>query len=1148
MKRNKNPWLGWASYDEKSLSQGYHFKGRSSEISELFSLIENNLLVTIYGKSGIGKTSILNAGVFPSLKAAGYLPIVCRCGTSCDYPTIIIKQITDKYPFLNIKDSESFLNLSDFFREIASLDKPVYPVLVFDQFEDWFRINTEIVKKLLTEISFLISDEHKGLTNFRFVISIREDYLYLLEDIIDNLNFPELKGNRYRLTNMSKSQVEEIFDLGFIERPVRNRILEIAKESVDYAPNLVSFFCHELYELYPNGIKEDALKLLENETTLIEKYYDRCFNTSQISEITRLYIEDNLQDNGLRRPQNINIVQQNIKKEELNELLSGSNRLFQKFPVGNDEYIELLHDKIAEVLYTRKRKRDIEKEKKKRYGIYLAILSLVLVSITIAGLFYSKNKVIQKNINGMYEMQSRVVTKLAQEIKSPVKAIAMLLDVLPKDYNNPDRPYTQEAGTALLNLLDTTRLEKVIPFEEEILTVDISQDESRVLVASRNNIVVYDLQTWKRLANIPCNEYFATHANFGSSASKVVYTTPSSINIWDVDTGRMTLHIDRKRSNYAHKDYISASADRTKIIVPDYDSWYCRLYNTQTGKLICKIKVFYYNEFPVFNADDSKLINCTIDRNEFYINILDSETGKIIMKHRLDNHPNRYGFCPDGENFFIVNNESGLGPSLRGSLLIKNITTGKTLLTIDTPKQIQSVDFNYYGTQIVVTLMYENKIIVYDAYSGEELKTLIHPYFRDTYDERQEVGYIKKASFRDCTIVTTTNDRICLWNPSSYIPSNYYISRSIEGEGLFEKYSKFLNKHEKIISASSHELLVWNMSNTRKMYGCFTKNSNSSRIIPSYYTNKVDIYDASTRAKVFELKGHNDRINTAEFSHDGTKIVTSSDDSTARVWDINIGKQLLYLAGHTGKVNSAEFSYDDKKIITKSEDSTCRLWDANTGDLLLILNPFKTTNLSERRGPWSAKMSSDGSKIGVVTHHYGSRTNRYGEIVKMHVDKLYIFNAKSGDLLWTANSDKYYCSVTFSSDGKRILIDYTDKSILYDFNTGKRLGEYQNLKGNGELIFNDDGSEFIIYDRLRSRAAYRYKTFIGELLLRLDFSNNIYRQSSANGTHKDDDGYVKDLKSSLWELTDIQSMINRGNEILNGYELSEDDKHNYYLE
>ena len=39
MKRNKNPWLGWASYDEKSLSQGYHFKGRSSEISELFSLL-----------------------------------------------------------------------------------------------------------------------------------------------------------------------------------------------------------------------------------------------------------------------------------------------------------------------------------------------------------------------------------------------------------------------------------------------------------------------------------------------------------------------------------------------------------------------------------------------------------------------------------------------------------------------------------------------------------------------------------------------------------------------------------------------------------------------------------------------------------------------------------------------------------------------------------------------------------------------------------------------------------------------------------------------------------------------------------------------------------------------------------------------------
>ena len=1148
MKRNKNPWLGWASYDEKSLSQGYHFKGRSSEISELFSLIENNLLVTIYGKSGIGKTSILNAGVFPSLKAAGYLPIVCRCGTSYDYPTIIIKQITDKYPFLNIKDGESFLNISDFFREIASLNKPVYPVLVFDQFEDWFRINAEIIKKLLIEISFLISDEHKGLTNFRFVISIREDYLYLLEDIIDNLNFSELKGNRYRLTNMSKSQVEEIFDLGFIEQPVRNRILEIAKESVDYAPSLVSFFCHELYELYPNGIKEDALKLLDNETTLIEKYYDRCFNTNKISEVTRLYIEDNLQDNGLRRPQNINIVQQNIKKEELNELLGGSNRLFQKFPVGSDEYIELLHDKIAEVLYTRKRKRDIERKKKKRYGIYLAIFTLVLVSITIAGLFYSKNKVIQKNINGMYEMQSRVVSKIAQENKSPVKTIAMLLDVLPKDYNNPDRPYTQEAGTALLNLLDTTRLEKVIPFEEEIFAVDISRDESKVLVAFLKNIIVYDSQTWEILANIPCNEGYITYACFGTTASKVIFATPSSINIWNIDSGTMTLHIDRKmyESEYEYKDHVTVSADRTKILVRDYDSWYYRLYSTQTGKLICKIKIpglgFYSDEVPTFNADGSKLIYRIIDNRKEHIIIFDSETGKVLLKDSFIDNFAGYGFCPRGEKFFVINNHNS------GRLIIKDVSTGETLLAIDTPKQIQSVNFNPLGTQVVVAPLYENKIIVYDACSGEELQTLIHPYFQDTYDETWKHGYIKKAYFCGRIIVTATNDRVCLWD--MYYNNDilkFHCDRSIEGEECFERYSKFLNIYEKVISASSHELLIWNMSHGYNNHsnGNYIMNSDSSRIIDNWHYN---IYDALTRTKIAELK-HNHRIWTAEFSQDGVKIVTSSADSTAKIWDASTGKQLLNLVGHTGQVDYASFCCDDKKIFTKSADSTCRLWDVNYGEILLAFNPFQVAETHNGcrimiSSWWTARISSDGTKIGVINPEFGTKKNFYGEEEKYNIDRLYVFNAETGDFLWSTNTDgEDQGSIIISSNGRTILVGKADKRYLYDFNTGELLQEYQNLEGEGELIFSDDGSEFIIYDYLV--AAYRYKTLTGELLLKFDLST--HRAFQYPDT-KYDDGYVKDLKSSLWELTDIQSMINRGNEILNGYKLTEEDKHNYYLE
>ena len=43
-------------------------------------------------------------------------------------------------------------------------------------------------------------------------------------------------------------------------------------------------------------------------------------------------------------------------------------------------------------------------------------------------------------------------------------------------------------------------------------------------------------------------------------------------------------------------------------------------------------------------------------------------------------------------------------------------------------------------------------------------------------------------------------------------------------------------------------------------------------------------------------------MRSAQFSPDGTRIVTASEDKTARVWDAATGKALATLAGHEGAV------------------------------------------------------------------------------------------------------------------------------------------------------------------------------------------------------------------------------------------------------
>jgi WD40 repeat protein len=83
------------------------------------------------------------------------------------------------------------------------------------------------------------------------------------------------------------------------------------------------------------------------------------------------------------------------------------------------------------------------------------------------------------------------------------------------------------------------------------------------------------------------------------------------------------------------------------------------------------------------------------------------------------------------------------------------------------------------------------------------------------------------------------------------------------------------------------------------------------------------------------LQGHSGEVWSAAFSRDGTRIVTASSDRTARVWKAD-GTPLTTLQGHTGEVTGATFSLDGTQIVTASWDATARVYPVRTEDLLAI--------------------------------------------------------------------------------------------------------------------------------------------------------------------------------------------------------------------
>jgi WD40 repeat protein len=96
----------------------------------------------------------------------------------------------------------------------------------------------------------------------------------------------------------------------------------------------------------------------------------------------------------------------------------------------------------------------------------------------------------------------------------------------------------------------------------------------------------------------------------------------------------------------------------------------------------------------------------------------------------------------------------------------------------------------------------------------------------------------------------------------------------------------------------------------------------------------VEVWNVKDGSREAVLSGHSDSILNVAFNDDGNQVITAGTDATARVWEVLDGEALLYLRGHAGAVFDARFSPDGKQAVTTGADGTVRLWDVSTGSSL----------------------------------------------------------------------------------------------------------------------------------------------------------------------------------------------------------------------
>jgi WD40 repeat protein len=75
------------------------------------------------------------------------------------------------------------------------------------------------------------------------------------------------------------------------------------------------------------------------------------------------------------------------------------------------------------------------------------------------------------------------------------------------------------------------------------------------------------------------------------------------------------------------------------------------------------------------------------------------------------------------------------------------------------------------------------------------------------------------------------------------------------------------------------------------------------------------------------LRGHEDEVDTVVFSHDGRWLATASDDGTARLWDLQAPSAMPTVpSGHDKGAKAVLFSHDDGWLVAWGDDGTARLW------------------------------------------------------------------------------------------------------------------------------------------------------------------------------------------------------------------------------
>ena len=1024
---SQHPWIGLASFTEADRE---FFVGRGEEIDELFRLVRRDTLTLLYGVSGLGKTSLLQAGLFPALREEDYLPVPIRLDYlegAAPLAAQVLDAITAAADAARVeapqpRPDETLWKY--FHREGNHFWSPrndlVTPVIAFDQFEELFTLGRETPECAAQAAAFIseladlaenrppaaLRDDPLRAKEFNFkpaplkvLLAMREDYLAELDRI--RSHFRALGQNRLRLLPMGERQARQVIALGapLLASGVEDRILKFVAGGfadaveITIAPALLSLALRELNErrlsrgpdakITPNLLDVEQQKIFED-------FYLR--TVQDFPAGVQRFIEDRLLtttgyrdscalDDALSCP--------DITLPILNELVN--RRLLAYEDRHHTRRVELTHDvlipaikasrdtRLAREALARAKQQQREAFEKARVARrQLAVVGALLVLAVLAAIYGFWQAKVARETRAQADVDIALVYQRGDEAVDPrtLAHLARALRTLP----NAALPHVVSLFRDRLWYLP---LMEPLHHLSEVYGASFSADGSRILTASDDKTArIWDAKTGEPGEQLS-HEGRVYAASFSADGARILTaSTDKTVRIWDAKTGEPGEQLSHEGWVYA----ASLSEHGARVVTVSDDNK-ARIWDVNTRKQVgeeLSHKGWVYA--ARFSADGARIVTLSTDKTA---RIWDANTGKPGKQLRHEDRVNAARFSADGVR--------------------------------------------------IVTLLDDNTARIWDANTGKPVG-----------EEMRHKATVNAASFsRDgARIVTVSNDNAAwIWDANT--------GKQV-GEPL---------RHEAEVYAASFS---WD----------------GTRIVTASDDNTARIWDANTGKQVGEPLRHEAEVYAASFSADGARIVTASGDKTVRIWDANMGLKLGITLRHDNRVNALSFNADGTRVVTASAEKTAWIWDAKTGQR--VGEPLR----HEAALDAAASFGADGARLVTfsddkATRAWDANTGQQMDKPPRHEGRVYAasfsmdgtrivtLSTDKAARIWDANTGQQVGgplrhelrvnAASFSADGARIVTASTDKTArIWDVNTGQQVGEPLRHEGRvNAASFSMDGTRIL---------------------------------------------------------------------------------------